>query len=356
MKPKYTERQMVDLGLNQLRDLLYKIPFIENVETNSGISNCPGDFEVKIYRSEKRNPIVFCGEMKTRGERRFAEEFVLKADFYSNEQNPWLFMAPYISPQTAELLKKKGYSYMDLSGNCCIITDMIYISVEGKPNLYKEHEYDRNFFSKKASAASTIIRTLLNNPSNPMKLKVIAERTGKSIGAVYNVKSYLEDHGWAEMTDEGILLCNTDEMLKTWAKEYQKIPNHFISVYSFDDIFKLEEKIRLWNQTHSDKAVLGFFSAAARYEPVVRYNKIHVYVPQVAVNTFISDLQLKEVPTGENMRIIIPHDETPCLFSEIRENDLVTSPVQTVLDLLSGIGRGEEAAEAIINKEIISNG
>ena len=33
-----------------------------------------------------------------------------------------------------------------------------------------------------------------------------------------------------------------------------------------------------------------------------------------------------------------------------------TSSVQTVLDLLSGIGQGEEAAEAIINKEIISNG
>ena len=56
------------------------------------------------------------------------------------------------------------------------------------------------------------------------------------------------------------------------------------------------------------------------------------------------------------MMRIIPHDETPCLFSEIRKNDLVTSPVQTILDLLSGIGRGEEAAEAIINKENISNG
>ena len=70
----------------------------------------------------------------------------------------------------------------------------------------------------------------------------------------------------------------------------------------------------------------------------------------------MTDLQLKEVPKGDNMRILIPYDETICMFSKRKDNSLVTSPVQTVLDLLSGIGRGEEAAEAIMNKEIISNG
>lgn len=84
--------------------------------------------------------------------------------------------------------------------------------------------------------------------------------------------------------------------------------------------------------------------------------KIHVYVPPEDVNQFISDLHLKEIPTGENIRIIIPHDKTPCMFSNKRENDLVTSPAQTVLDLLSGIGRGEEAAEAIIEEEYVAHG
>ena len=355
MKTQYTERQLIDLGLNQLKDLLYNIPFVKYIEARSDIINSPSDFEVMVYLSNEKEPITIYGEMKTRGERRFAEEFIQDSSPFKSELPSWLLMAPYISPQTAELLKKNGYSYMDLSGNCYIAVETIYVSVEGKPNLYKEHEYDRNFFSKKASVASAILRTMLNDPYTPMRLKTIAEKTGKSIGAVYNVKTYLEDHGWAEMTEGGLSLCNTDEMLKAWAQEYRKIPNRFISVYSFDDIFKLEEKVQQWNTRHY-KAVLGFFSAAARYAPVVRYNKIHVYMPQEAVNHFMTDLQLKEVPRGENMRILIPYDETICMFSKRKDNSLITSPVQTVLDLLSGIGRGEEAAEAIMNKEIISNG
>jgi len=352
---KYTERQLTDLGLNQLKDILYNIPFVERIDARSNIINFPSDFEITIYLSEDREPITIYGEMKSRGERRFAEEFIQDANPYKNDSQAWLFMAPYISPQTAELLKKKGFSYMDLSGNCYIALNTIFVSVEGRPNLFKEHEYDRNFFSKKASVASAILRTVLNDPDKPMRLKTIAEKTGKSIGAVYNVKSYLEDHGWAEMMENGLYLCNTDEMLKAWAQEYQKIPNQFISAYSYDDIFTLEEKIQQWNMTHN-KAILGFFSAAARYAPVVRYSKIHVYVPLEAINQFMTDLQLKEVPKGDNVRILIPYDNTLCMFSRKKDNSLITSPVQTVLDLLSGIGRGEEAAEAIMNKEIISNG
>ena len=35
MKLQYMERQLIDLGLNQLKDLLYNIPFVKYIEARS---------------------------------------------------------------------------------------------------------------------------------------------------------------------------------------------------------------------------------------------------------------------------------------------------------------------------------
>ena len=72
---------------------------------------------------------------------------------------------------------------------------------------------------------------------------------------------------------------------------------------------------------------------------------------QAFLNEFVKDLQLEPVQSGGNIVITVPHDETPCMFGRKIHDDLVTSPVQTVIDLLGKPGRGEEAAETIITKE-----
>ena len=102
---------------------------------------------------------------------------------------------------------------------------------------------------------------------------------------------------------------------------------------------------------HDYSALLGGFSAAARYAPTVRYKKLEVYVEQQAFNEFLLDMDLQPVSSGGNVVITIPHDETPYMFYREINRSVVTSPVQTVLDLLGNAGRGEEAAEAIIAKE-----
>ena len=62
-------------------------------------------------------------------------------------------------------------------------------------------------------------------------------------------------------------------------------------------------------------------------------------------------MDLSPVEFGGNIRITIPHDNMPCMFARTINGALVTSPVQTVLDLLDNAGRGEEAADAVIEKE-----
>ena len=69
------------------------------------------------------------------------------------------------------------------------------------------------------------------------------------------------------------------------------------------------------------------------------------------LGSFVQDLSLKKVETGGNVIIYIPNNEAVFIDNRIINNDYVTSPVQTILDLLGVAGRGEEAAEAIYSKE-----
>ena len=356
VKLQLNKQQLEYYSMDQLCRVLRQIPFVSDIETHmTGLPFGFGDFGLTIHFINDIDPLKMYVEVKTRGEKRFASSFILMANQHLDERACYVFMAPYISEQTAGMLKQHHFSYMDLSGNCHIVAGAIYISVEGKPNQFKDHEYNRNYFSKRSSAASAILREMMVTPYEVMHVKTIAEKAKKSIGAVSNVKTYLLEHGWAEEYEKGFRLSNTDEMLKAWGEEYKKIPNQTVLLYSLDDIPVLEKEIQNWNHTHGGHAVLGFFSAAARYAPVVRYKKIYVYVDRTDLEEFILDLQLERVSTGENVSVILPHDNTPCLHSKFEKDALITSPVQTVLDLLSGIGRGEEAAEAIIQKEYMSN-
>ena len=44
-------------------------------------------------------------------------------------------VSPYISPQSASLLKRSGVGYLDMSGNCYLSFENVLIEKEGKPNL-----------------------------------------------------------------------------------------------------------------------------------------------------------------------------------------------------------------------------
>lgn len=175
--------------------------------------------------------------------------------------------------------------------------------------------------------------------------------TDKAIGTVSNVKSFLLNKAWIVEFPYWFELCSIREMLYEWAKDYHKKDARVYEYYSLDSIADLEQAISEWTVSHDQGATLGAFSAAARYAPIVRYKRIDVYVESQFFDEFVKDMDLSPVESGGNVRITIPHDETPCLFARTINGSLVTSPVQTVLDLLGNAGRGEEAADAIISKE-----
>lgn len=351
MKQNLMESQYVQLAREQFCKTINAIPFVSDIEIQAtGMQKGFGDFHAIVHFIDKEKPMHFWVEVKSNGEKRFVQMFMLLASQYKSE-DCYVFMAPYISEESAEALKNKNYSYMDLSGNCYILTRRIILFVSGQANKYIVKREKKNYFSKSSGAASAIMRTMLNFPEQQWQVITLAEVTGKAIGTVSNVKSFLRDRDWIKECANGFKLRNIQELLYAWAKAYHKKDTRTFEFYSLDVIPELEQEISKWSVFHDNSAILGGFSAAARYAPTVRYKKVDVYVEQQFFVEFVKDFHLQPVNSGGNVVITVPHDETPCMFYRIINDALVTSPVQTVIDLLENAGRGEEAANAIIAKE-----
>jgi hypothetical protein len=65
------------------------------------------------------------------------------------------------------------------------------------------------------------------------------------------------------------------------------------------------------------------------------------------------DLKLKRVTTGANVSLMIPYDEGVYYRSKVFDGVRVVSPIQLYLDLKGYRGRGEEAAEALLERVIL---
>lgn len=351
MKHNYSEKQYIQLAKEQFCRILSAVPFVSDIEiVDTGLQCGFGDFYAVVHCTDTEETQRFCIEVKSNGEKRYVNLFMQTASQHRDDAC-CVFVAPYISDVSATSIINNHYSFMDLSGNCYILSKRIIFHYCGKENKFTIKRTKKQYFSKSSSAASVIIRTLLDKPSAYRGVRELSEITGKAIGTVSNVKSFLKDRDWIEECPNGFQLKNIKELLYTWAKDYHTKDSLTFEYYSLDSVAETERKIADWSKTHDNSALLGSFSAAVRYAPTVRYKKINVYVEQQAYSEFVTDLDLKPVESGGNVVITIPHDETPCMFFREVNGDYVTSPVQTVIDLLGNAGRGEEAADAVILKE-----
>lgn len=89
------------------------------------------------------------------------------------------------------------------------------------------------------------------------------------------------------------------------------------------------------------------FSGGVRYAPVVRYNRVHVYLEPENIKEAMNFLECKEVENGQNF-VIFPIEKESCIRdSEEKQGYSVVSPVQIYLDCMQIKGRGEEILSLI---------
>ena len=199
--------------------------------------------------------------------------------------------------------------------------------------------------------AARVLRVLLSDRKKPWRVQALAEEAAVSLGQVSNVKSLLEDREWLKSSDAGLLLKDPEILLTEWSRSFNPRKNISRNYYTLKSIAEIETDLAKACEGESVQYALTGFSGAARYAPSVRYQRAMAYVSR-DVENIVKILSLKEVPSGANITLITLYDEGVMYGTRQIDGICIASPVQVYLDLLGLKGRGEEAAQAILDEVI----
>jgi hypothetical protein len=252
-------------------------------------------------------------------------------------------MAPYISPEAANVCVEAGIGYFDLAGNCLLSFETVFINREGKPNPQVQQRKLRSLYSSKAER---ILRVLLTDAKQNWKTESLAKTAKISYGQIAKVKSLLADREWLIPNTSGIRLRTPNAVLQEWANQYRYQRNQIFDYYAMANVLECESQIAEVCQSQKMRYALTAFSGAARLAPSVRYQRVTAFVDG-EIDTLANKLGWKRVTSGANVSLLVPYDEG--VFFNVQEIDgiQVVTPVQIYLDLQNYRGRGQEAAENI---------
>ena len=335
-----------------VRACLGEVPFIRVKRTRANVRQ--GDVEADLVvdlQIKDGAPLRIVVEVKTSGQPRLARDAANQLlrlrrafpDAYG------VFVAPYISPQAAEICAKEGVGYLDLAGNCRLTFGQVYICREGIPNPYPQKRSLRSLYAPKSTR---VLRVLLMRKSDWWKTQALADEAGVSLGQVANVKKRLLDREWIAEGDEGFRLTNPEDLLTDWAENYTYRKNTVRDFYAMKDTAEAEESLSEACRELGIAYAFTGFSGARRIAPSVRGQRAMAYVSTIS-KALLEQAGLKEVPSGANLSLMLPYDEG--VYYEAGEVDglRIVCPVQLYLDLKGYKGRGEEAAEAVL-KQVLS--
>ena len=347
---KISSDELEKRARESLTSCLSRVPFLKIQGIQRGLSTempVP-DFLINIALPGGERYLVV--EIKTNGQPRMAREAVNQILRYQAlfPDSYGVFLAPYISPVAGKICRQEGIGYMDLAGNCYLCFEGVYIEQEGRLNPFKEKRDLRSLYSPKAER---ILRVLLNSPGKGWKVQGLAEEAEVSVGQVFNVKKQLLDREWVQVDKSGFMLSEPEQLLKEWEKNYSFRRNKILDFYSLKGPTQMEtDLVEYCNRKRMKYAFTGF-SGAARLAPAVRYQKVMAYLYELDEGA-ISQLALKEVDSGANVSFFIPYDDGVFYGTRELSGGQVASPVQVYLDVRNFRGRGEEAAQALLDHVI----
>lgn len=342
------EQDIEKAAVEALLACLGEIPFAR-IERMSPEGR-PGEPDVLVRAAVTDCEHLLVGEVKGNGQPRLAREAINQLlryrDSYPGAYG--VFIAPYVSPRAAELCQQAGVGFVDLAGNCRLSFGQVFIQKSGEKNRFAQKRNLRSLYSPKASR---VLRVLLNDPARAWKVQELADEADVSIGQASNVKKLLSDREWISTESGGIRVSEPAALLAEWAESQRYRRDRKYACYSLAPVGEVEQRLAEVCGALGARYALTGFSAALRFAPMVRTQRMAAYVTG-DIEAVLRELGLKQVKSGANANLVEPGDEG--VFYGARDIDGLTtvSPVQAYLDLVGASGRGDEAAEAILDTVI----
>ena len=309
--------------------------------------------DLLAHLTHAEHQVTLIGEIIKSGEPRHARAAFYQMNKYRHALPGALgiLIAPYISPETAKLCRDGNIGYQDLAGNCHIAFDGIYIHIEGKPNPFA---HSRSLISLYQSKAERVLRVLLTQQLKSWRLQALAGEAEVSIGQVYKVKELLLEREWLAENNQGITVTKPQEMLAAWLEHYRFSKHQTTAFHTLIGLHHFELDFSAMCRSLNTSCAFTSLAAAARYAPYATYQRTLAYV-----SGDLTDLQrafdLTPIETGANVVLLTPYDDGVFYGARQEQDVSLASPLQTYLDLHSAGGRGIEAAEELLQKEIVPN-
>lgn len=354
MKASSLEQQAV----SRIQDAFAEIPFLRAPVFKSEPADTGVDFALTIQTSSASVPRVnrkiLC-QVKASGQPRIAREAcLLLAEAVRTQRQAYpVFIAPYISPAAATVCDRYNTGYLDFAGNCRLAFDNVFIKRESFPNPAIQKRDLRSLFSPKAER---VLRVLVGSGARTWRTQELADTAAVSLGQVASVKKLLADREWIEVTGTGFQLKSFDESIKPLLDEWITAmrPERVSSqgYYSLKPVPETEALLVEAAQRCDARLSFTGFSAASRFSPAVRYTRVSAYIDAELAAAVAAGAGLKPVPSGANVSLIAPYDAGVFYGNREIAQAPVVSPVQIFLDLSQIKGRGEEAAQSILEETI----
>ncbi|MDX2227729.1 MAG: type IV toxin-antitoxin system AbiEi family antitoxin [Verrucomicrobiae bacterium] len=282
---------------------------------------------------------------------------------FSPEGNPKVIVPvlalPWVSPRVAELCAEHGWSWFDLAGNHRLnVPGLLQLQHTGNKPVYKRPRPSANLSTPEAGR---VIRTLLLPENTGMRWtqREIQNHCQPmvSLGLVNKVVRHLRDEAFIEaIGDGGFRLRDPLKLLFAWRDAYRFNRHERKSYFTLLQGRKLREALGGLGLQTGGFAAYAAFSAADIQAPHVRQPKTWLYVREKYLPLFEEKIDAKQVDSGENLVVLIPGDDGvfySCDGGTTGDNRMnCTNVVQTYVDLSHCGGRGEEAAEALLNQRL----
>jgi hypothetical protein len=253
--------------------------------------------------------------------------------------------APYVSPQSAALVRRNGCGYVDLSGNCYLAFDNVLIEKEGKPNARPVVRPLKALF---APRATRIVRALLVEHDRTWRLDELARAVGVSLGHAHNVVKRLVELDWLDRGPDGLYrLVRPGDLLEAWREAYTYRVNGLVAyVAPVRDARRVMEGLA----RHADELGMTYafslHAGASLIAPHVRVSTVHCYVtgePEGLARA----LGLQPVEGEGSVYLMSPYDPGVFHAPVTKGGFRVVSLPQLYVDLYHHERRGREQAEKL---------
>lgn len=336
-----TERLPILLPNMNIEDISLEVPIDKRSRA---------DVMVKVRTGNLKKYLLI--EVKSSGEPRIVQSSIyqLKKLAEINKGMYPVFVAPYISERSREILSSENIGYIDLIGDVYLKFDSVLVDRISNVERETERRLSRGIFANKATR---IIRAILNAPNNRWKITELSNICKMSPAGVYFVINQLEDKGYiSREKDKSIKVVDSERLLKDWASNWTVEKSRSTAFFSFaknpEEI--ISRVVKAGDELNLKYALTGM-AGASMVSPFVRYNEVWVYISG-DIDDMVKKLDLRPTTSGANIRIFEPYDEGIFMdFREIREAKVV-SDIQLYVDLFTYPARGQEQAEKILEKNI----